>query len=175
MAAGDLQQPLRGELPHSKRRRLTFAAFGFTGVAAVSAPAALTWIALIEGLDGEGLSRALGRMTSYAGVMNHMGVHGMAKNTAVCTFLGELARRGLLSLDDGSASKSLARGVGQDVGAPVVVSGLTADEAHGPTEIVKALARLEEIAMAKVIAAVSIAAAFTATVKAIAAWAPSAA
>ena len=126
------------------------------------------------GVGGEDLSWALGRMTSYAGVMNHMGARFLAEDAALRSFLGELARRGLLFLDDGSTSQSLSRKVGDEVGAPVLVADLTVDEARAPAEIAKALARLEEIARAKGIA-VGVASAFPATVEAIVAWAPLAA
>ena len=49
---------------------------------------------------------ALGRMTAYAGVMNHMGARFTSDERALVPFLGEIGERGLFYLDDGSSPQS---------------------------------------------------------------------
>ena len=49
----------------------------------------------------------LGRMTSYAGVMNYMGARFSRDENALVPFLGEIGERGLYYLDDGTTSGSL--------------------------------------------------------------------
>ena len=60
----------------------------------------------------EDLHWALGRMTAYAGVMNHMGARFLQDEHALVPFLGEIGERGLFYLDDGTAPQSLAPKIG---------------------------------------------------------------
>src|SRR5690606_3081674 len=51
---------------------------------------------------------ALSRITNYAGVMNYMGGRFVTDEAAMTPFFAELAKRGLMYLDDGSSARSIA-------------------------------------------------------------------
>jgi polysaccharide deacetylase 2 family uncharacterized protein YibQ len=118
----------------------------------------------------DSLHWTLGRMTAYAGVMNHMGGRFLTDERALVPFLGEIGERGLFYLDDGSADGSLAAKVGEGLRVPVVVADLTLDRVRSQSAIEGELAELEGIARARGIA-VGIASAFPMSVETIARWA----
>jgi polysaccharide deacetylase 2 family uncharacterized protein YibQ len=111
----------------------------------------------------------LGRMTSYAGVMNHMGARFLQDERALVPFLGEIGERGLYYLDDGSTPQSLAGKVGEALKVPVVTADLTIDRDRSPAAIASALDSLESIARERGLA-VGVASAFPSSVEAIARW-----
>jgi hypothetical protein len=112
----------------------------------------------------------LGRMTSYAGVMNHMGARFTSDERALVPFLGEIGERGLFYLDDGSSPQSLAASVGEALRVPVLTADRTIDRARSPESIANELRALEAIAHTRGLA-IGIASAFPASVEAIALWA----
>src|SRR5690606_21387697 len=61
---------------------------------------------------------ALSRITNYTGVMNYMGGRFVTSETAMTPFFGELARRGLMYLDDGSSARSIASDTARRQGVP---------------------------------------------------------
>ena len=63
-----------------------------------------------ETLDN--LAWLMGRFAGYAGVMNYMGAQLIADGQALGPVMAELARRGLVFLDDGSFARSQAGGGG---------------------------------------------------------------
>ena len=63
-----------------------------------------------ETLDN--LAWLMGRFAGYAGVMNYMGAQLIADGQALGPVMAELARRGLVFLDDGSFARSQAGGRG---------------------------------------------------------------
>jgi polysaccharide deacetylase 2 family uncharacterized protein YibQ len=112
----------------------------------------------------------LGRMTAYAGVMNHMGGRFVQDERAMVPFLGEIGERGLFYLDDGTASGGLSAKIGEALRVPVVTADRTLDRVRTRNGIESELAELEAIARARGLA-VGVASAFPASVEAIAAWA----
>jgi polysaccharide deacetylase 2 family uncharacterized protein YibQ len=116
----------------------------------------------------------LSRMTSYAGVMNHMGSRFTSDERALVPFLGEIGGRGLFYLDDGSSPQSLASSVGQALDVPVLTADRILDVARTPAAIEKELAALEAVARVRGVA-VGVASAFPESVEAIARWAADAA
>src|SRR5690606_4791906 len=51
---------------------------------------------------------AMSRITNYTGLMNYMGGRFVTDEAAMSPFFGELGKRGLMYLDDGSSARSLA-------------------------------------------------------------------
>jgi hypothetical protein len=117
----------------------------------------------------EDLHWALGRMTGYAGVMNHMGGSFLQDERAMVPFLGEIGERGLFYLDDGT-SPGLATKIGEALRVPVVSTDRTLDRVRSRAAIESELAELEVIARASGLA-VGVASAFPASIEAIARWA----
>ncbi len=111
----------------------------------------------------------LGRMTSYAGVMNHMGGRFLEDERVLVPFLGEIGERGLFYLDDGSVPQSLAATIGAALKVPVVTTDLTLDTDRSPEAIGRALDELEKLARLHGLA-VGVASAFPASVDAIGEW-----
>lgn len=116
------------------------------------------------------LQWALGRMTSYAGVMNYMGARFTSEDQAVLPFLGEIGERGLYYLDDGSSPGSRVAALGKVLEVPVVTADLLIDRDRSPGDIERELGALETIARSRGVA-VGVASAFPASIAAIAAWA----
>jgi polysaccharide deacetylase 2 family uncharacterized protein YibQ len=116
------------------------------------------------------LEWALGRMTSYAGVMNHMGARFLTDERALVPFLGEVGERGLYYLDDGSVPESLATKVGAALAVPVLTADRILDRDRAPAAIARELASLEAIARARGVA-VGVASGFPASVDVIVGWA----
>jgi uncharacterized protein len=112
----------------------------------------------------------LGRMTSYAGVMNHMGARFLQDERALVPFLGEIGERGLYYLDDGSTPESVAAKVGAALKVPVVTADVTLDRVRTRAAIESELAGLEELARSHGLA-VGVASAFPVSVEVIAEWA----
>ncbi|MBB3949022.1 divergent polysaccharide deacetylase family protein [Aureimonas jatrophae] len=117
----------------------------------------------------DALHQALGRMTNYVGVMNYMGARFNAEPTALEPFLAEISRRGLLYMDDGSSSRSLARDVAVAGRVPFAASDLLLDGDRTPDAIRRQLDALERVARARG-TAVGVASAFETSVDTIAAW-----
>lgn len=112
----------------------------------------------------------LGRMTSYAGVMNYMGSRFSGNENALVPFLGEIGERGLFYLDDGTTPMSMAASVGTALRVPVITADLIVDADRSPDGIRRSLAQLESIAVTRGVA-VGVASAFPESVNAIADWA----
>ena len=112
---------------------------------------------------------SLGRTTNYVGVMNYMGARLSADPAAMRGFLGELARRGLMYLDDGSSTRSLARDTARDAGTPFAAAGIVLDADQRPEAVAQQLATLERIARADG-TAIATASAFDSSTAAITAW-----
>jgi polysaccharide deacetylase 2 family uncharacterized protein YibQ len=127
---------------------------------------------LVSGVaeNRDDLDWALGRMTSYAGVMNHMGSHFLSDERALVPFLGEIGARGLFYLDDGSVPDSLAAKVGTALAVPVVTADRVVDRDRTPDAMARELVALEAIARGRGVA-VGVVSGFPASVDAIAAWA----
>lgn len=112
---------------------------------------------------------ALGRMTSYAGVMNYMGARFTSDERALVPFLGEIGERGLFYLDDGSSQQSLAAKVGEGLNVPVMTADRIVDADRSPDAIDRELAALEAVARARGLA-IGVASAFPASVEVVSRW-----
>jgi len=115
----------------------------------------------------------MSRFQGYVGVTNYMGSRFTASDAAFAPVLREVAKRGLMYLDDSSSPRSLA---GQIAGAnslPFAKAGVVLDTVPTPNEIDRALARLEGLARDGGIA-VGIASALPVSIARIAKWAKSA-
>src|SRR5882762_1518684 len=115
----------------------------------------------------------MSRFQGYVGVTNFMGSRFTASDAAFAPVLREVAKRGLMYLDDGTAPRSLA---GQIAGAnnlPFAKAGVVLDAVPTPTEIDRALARLEGMARETGIS-VGVATALPVSIARIANWAKNA-
>lgn len=102
----------------------------------------------VEAKAADNLDRlhwVMGRFAGYVGVVNFMGGKLTANEAALAPILKEVGGRGLVFLDDGTSSRSLAVKAAQDkvpaVRADIALDGLARAEA-----IDKELARLESLA-----------------------------
>jgi polysaccharide deacetylase 2 family uncharacterized protein YibQ len=113
---------------------------------------------------------AMGRFTGYVGVVNFMGARLTADETALAPILREIGSRGLVFVDDGSSSRSLAIQVAAAAGTPSARADLVVDGVPRPDTIDRQLERLEQIARQRGFA-IGSASAFPVTVDRIAHWA----
>ena len=112
----------------------------------------------------------MSRFQGYVGVISAMGARFTASEQALKPVLSDTAKRGLIYIDDGASTRSIA---GQMAGAqnmPFAKADIVIDAVPTPTEIDHALARLEMAARANG-SAVGLAGAQPATVERIAQWA----
>jgi polysaccharide deacetylase 2 family uncharacterized protein YibQ len=112
---------------------------------------------------------ALSRITNYVGIMNYMGARFVADEGSMEPVMKDLARRGLLYLDDGTSARSVAPQLALKDGVPFAGGDLTIDTSHDRGEILKKLDQLEATARAKGFA-IGTGSAFQVTVDAVADW-----
>jgi polysaccharide deacetylase 2 family uncharacterized protein YibQ len=112
---------------------------------------------------------ALSRITNYTGVMNYMGARFVADEAAMRPFFGELGRRGLMFLDDGSSAKSLGSGMAESQRVPYAAADLVIDADRDRGAILKRLDEAERTARAQG-SAIAIGSAFDVTVDAVRQW-----
>jgi hypothetical protein len=120
-----------------------------------------------ENLDR--LHWAMGRFAGYIGLVNFMGAKLTADEAALAPILKEIGARGLVFLDDGSSSRSLAGSVGQSARAPTARADVVLDAAGQGEAVDRELARLEEMARKRGLA-IGTASALPATVERILRW-----
>lgn len=113
------------------------------------------------------------RFQGYVGVTNFMGARFTASEQAMAPVLREVARRGLIYVDDGSSPRSVANQIAGANNLPFARTDVVLDTVSSPAEIDKALARLETLARDRGIA-VGYASALPVTMERIAAWAKAA-
>ena len=118
----------------------------------------------------ENLHRTMARITNYTGVMNYMGARFTSEPSVMTPVMQDLARRGLLYLDDGTSARSQADAVAAQQGTPFAAGDLMIDAAQERGSILKKLDELERIARAKG-TAIATGSAFDVTVEAVASWA----
>jgi uncharacterized protein len=112
----------------------------------------------------------MSRFQGYVGVANYMGSRFTANDASFAPMLREVAKRGLMYLDDGTSPRSLA---GQIAGAnslPFAKTNVVIDAVPTPNEIDRALARLESMARDAGLA-VGVATALPVSIAHIAKWA----
>jgi hypothetical protein len=128
----------------------------------------LTSLSATQNIDR--LHWLMSRFQGYVGVMSFMGARFTSSEKALKPVLHDAAARGLIYIDDGASTRSIA---GQTAGAqnmPFAKTDVVIDAVPTPTEIDHALARLEMAARDNGVA-VGLATAEPATIKHIAAWA----
>jgi polysaccharide deacetylase 2 family uncharacterized protein YibQ len=111
----------------------------------------------------------MSRFKGYVGISNYMGARFTATDPALAPILREVAKRGLVYVDDGSSPRSLA---GQIAGAnnmSFAKADVVLDAVPMPNEIDRALTRLETIAAERGFA-VGVASALPSSVERIAGW-----
>jgi hypothetical protein len=112
----------------------------------------------------------MSRFGGYVGIVSFMGGRFTAAEQALAPVLRETAKRGLIFMDDGSSSRSVAAQLAGSHNLPFAKADVVIDAVPTPVEIGRALARLEMIARDRG-NAVGIATALPATVTRIAEWA----
>ncbi len=118
----------------------------------------------------EKLHWAMGRFTGYTGIVNFMGAKLTANDAALSPILSEIGARGLLFLDDGSSSRSVAATVASRARTPAARADAVLDGVPQAEAIDRELARLEEAARKRGVA-VGVASALPVSVDRIVRWA----
>ena len=100
-------------------------------------------------INGERLQYLLGRLTNYVGIVNYMGAKFTSNDAALSAAMKEIGGRGLMWVDDGTSSRSLAEPTARSTRTPfaradIVIDGVAADDM-----IEARLAQLEQMARAK--------------------------
>jgi polysaccharide deacetylase 2 family uncharacterized protein YibQ len=111
----------------------------------------------------------LSRAQGYVGVANLMGARLTANEDAMAAILAETGKRGLLFIDDGSSSRSVAQRASQKTKAPFLRSDLVIDAKAEWADIDAALVKLEAIAAERGVA-IATASALPVTIERIARW-----
>lgn len=117
----------------------------------------------------EKLRWTLSRTTNYTGVMNYMGARFVGDSDAMQPVMAELARRGLLYLDDGSTARSAAPDLAVKNRVPLASGDAIIDGERDRGAILKKLDQLEATARAKGFA-LGTGSAFDVTVDAVTSW-----
>jgi polysaccharide deacetylase 2 family uncharacterized protein YibQ len=112
---------------------------------------------------------ALSRITNYTGILNYMGARFVTEEAAMSPFFGELGKRGLMFVDDGSSARSLAPATAERQRVPYAASDIVIDAERERGAIIAKLDDLERTARARGFA-VGIGSAFDVTVDAVATW-----
>ncbi len=115
------------------------------------------------------LHASMGRMTNYTGIMNYMGARFLADSAAMKPVIADLARRGVMFVDDGSSARSTAGDLAAAERVPYAAGDLVIDSAQDRGEILKKLDQLEATARARGFA-IGSGSAFNVTIDAVAGW-----
>lgn len=111
----------------------------------------------------------MSRFQGYVGITSYMGARFTATEQALGPVLREVAKRGLLYVDDGASPRSIASQSAGSHNLPFAKTDVVLDAMPTPSEIDRALTRLEMIARDNG-AAVGLATAQPATIARIAEW-----
>ena len=111
----------------------------------------------------------LSRMQGYAGVANFMGARFVATEAAMQPIIREAAKRGLGLFDDGSSPRSVASQLAGSQAMPFGKGDIAIDAVPTPTEIDRALTKLESLARERGVA-IGTASALPVSIERIAAW-----
>ena len=108
---------------------------------------------LLAGVDSsqniDALRWLMSRMTGYVGVANFLGSRFLAREADLAPALREIATRGLLFLDDGTAMQSIAPSLAAAAGMQTARADVALDANPGREAVELALGRLEAVARAK--------------------------
>ncbi len=131
----------------------------------------LTSLAPQQNLDR--LYWLMSRFQGYVGLINTMGARFTAAEPSFVPILRESAKRGLIFVDDGANPRSVAGRIAGANNVPFAQADIVLDSVPTPTEIDRALGRLEMTARERTIA-VGIASALPVSIEHIAKWAKAA-
>jgi polysaccharide deacetylase 2 family uncharacterized protein YibQ len=112
----------------------------------------------------------MARIGTYVGIVNYMGGKFTSSEETLQPIMRELADRGLMYLDDGSSTRSVAAQAARPTRTPYAQVDLILDASASDQSIDARLAQLESLARQKGLA-VGIASALPVSVRRIAAWA----
>ncbi len=115
----------------------------------------------------------MSRFQGYVGITNTMGARFTAAETSFVPILRETAKRGLIFVDDGANPRSVAGRIAGAHNLPFAQADVILDSVPTPTEIDRALGRLEMAARERSVA-VGIASALPVSIDHIAKWAKAA-
>ena len=115
----------------------------------------------------------MSRFQGYVGIANYMGARFTASEPALSPVLREMAKRGLIYLDDGSSPRSLASQIAGANNMSFAKAEVQLDAVPTPVNIDRALTKLEAAARDRGMA-VGIATALPASIERIMQWAKSA-
>ena len=115
----------------------------------------------------------MSRFQGYVGIINMMGARFTASEQSFAPILQEIAKRGLIFVDDGANPRSVAGRVAGADNLPFAKAEVAVDAVPTPIEIDRALGRLETAAREHHVA-VGIASALPASIDQIAKWAKAA-
>lgn len=111
----------------------------------------------------------LSRMQGYAGLTNFMGARFIATEPAMQPIIREAAKRGLGFFDDGSSPRSIAPQATASASMPFGKGDIAIDAVPTPTEIDRALNKLESTARERGVA-VGTASALPVSIERVSAW-----
>ncbi|MBR1133443.1 divergent polysaccharide deacetylase family protein [Bradyrhizobium iriomotense] len=111
----------------------------------------------------------LSRMQGYAGLANFMGARFIATEPAMQPIIREAAKRGLGFFDDGSSPRSIAPQAAASASMPFGKGDIAIDVVPTPTEIDRALTKLESAARERGVA-VGTASALPVSIERVSAW-----
>ncbi|RXH07997.1 divergent polysaccharide deacetylase family protein [Bradyrhizobium guangzhouense] len=111
----------------------------------------------------------LSRMQGYAGITNFMGARFIATDPAMQPIIREASRRGLGFFDDGSSPRSIAAQAAGSLAVPFGKGDIALDAVPTPTEIDRALNKLEATARERGVA-IGTASALPVSIERIGAW-----
>jgi len=115
------------------------------------------------------LHYSLAQITNYTGIMNFLGGQFLSNADALEPVMRDLAKRGLLFLDDGTSAQSLTGTLADTIGVPHGFADLVVDGQLERIAILRKLDELERVAR-KNGSAIGVASAFDESVAAVAQW-----
>jgi polysaccharide deacetylase 2 family uncharacterized protein YibQ len=128
----------------------------------------LTSLEVAQNLDR--MQWLMSRFQGYVGIANFMGARFTASEQSLGPVLREAAKRGLIYLDDGSSQRSVAGQIASASNLPFAKADLAIDAVPNPSDVDRALGRLETLARERGVA-VGIASALPVSIERIAKWA----
>jgi polysaccharide deacetylase 2 family uncharacterized protein YibQ len=123
--------------------------------------------------NAERLYWLMSRLQGYVGLANYMGGRFTASEQALAPILREVAKRGLIYVEDGNSPRSLAAQIAASSNLPYAKADITIDAVPTAAEIDRALGRLEKAARDRG-TAVGMANALPASIERITTWAKTA-
>ena len=112
----------------------------------------------------------MSRFSGYVGIINYMGARFTSDGDGIGYVLGDVKKRGLVYLDDGTSKRSIVPSLGQVVSAPVRSSDMIIDQEFNYNAISSALSQLEQRAASDGFA-IGVGSGLALTIDALSSWA----